>query len=219
MEREFWLERWSRQEIGFHQPDVNPWLQRLWPELAVPAGRPVFVPLCGKSLDMLWLAERGHPVIGVELAETAVRAFFHEARRPCRLERQRHLQLFRDDEIAIYCGDFWDLAAMHVAHAAAVYDRASLIALPEKMRQHYADHLQRIVSDGTRMLLLTLEYDQSLVAGPPHAVGEAEVMRLFGTRCTVERLCSGTVCRLPPKFAEGGVSEAVEVAYRLTKTA
>ena len=79
MEREFWLDRWRNQEIGFHQPTVNPWLRKCWPELDLPEGAGVFVPLCGKSLDLCWLAEQGHQVFGVELAETAVRAFFEEA--------------------------------------------------------------------------------------------------------------------------------------------
>ncbi|MFW6094217.1 MAG: thiopurine S-methyltransferase [Pseudomonadota bacterium] len=217
MERDFWLERWHANEIGFHQAEVNPWLKQLWPAMGVKPEQAVFVPLCGKSLDMLWLAEQGHRVIGVELAEVAVRAFFDEAGRNCRLERQRHLQRFTSDGIAIYCGDFMDLTALHVGHVGAVYDRAALIALPEKMRAHYADHLQRIVPDGCRMLMLTLEYDQSRVAGPPHSVPEAEVEALFGDRCRVERLRREPARALPPKFAEAGVDDAVAAAYRVTK--
>jgi thiopurine S-methyltransferase len=215
--REFWLARWTNQEIGFHQPDVNPWLQRCWPRLEVPRERAVFVPLCGKSRDMAWLAQQGHPVVGVELAEAAVRAFYDESGCPYRVERQRHLQRYHGGGVAIFCGDFMDLTALHLRGVAGVYDRAALVALPPKMRAHYADHLQRIVPDNCRMLLLTLEYDQSRVPGPPHSVTEAEVRRLFGARCVVERLCCSTTTRLPPKFAEAGVTEAVEVVYRLVK--
>lgn len=217
MQREFWLDRWRNQEIGFHQPEVNDWLETWWPQLRLAPGSSVFVPLCGKSLDMGWLADQGHRVFGVELAEAAVRAFYEQAQRPYRVERQRHLQLFAGDGVSIYCGDVMDLTALHLPGVAAVYDRAALIALPPKMRLHYADHLQRIICDGCRILLLTLEYEQTLVPGPPHAVTEDEVRALFGARCDVQRLDARMVGRLPPKFPEGGVDQALEVAYLLTK--
>jgi thiopurine S-methyltransferase len=217
MQREFWLERWQKQEIGFHQPEVNGWLKNWWPQLGLPSGSSVFVPLCGKSLDMGWLADQGHRVIGVELAESAVRGFYEQAQRPYRVERERHLQLFAGDGVSIYCGDVMQLTALHLPNVTGVYDRAALIALPPKMRQHYADHLQRIVGDGCRILLLTLEYEQSRVPGPPHSVAEDEVRALFGARCKVERLDARTARELPPKFGAAGIEEAVETVYLLTK--
>lgn len=217
MEREFWLARWDKREIGFHLPEVNPWLEKCWPVLGVPSDSKVFVPLCGKSLDMGWLAEQGHEVIGVELAEAAVRAFYDEAGLTPRIERQRHLQCFSAGRITIYCGDFMDMTALHLIGVAGVYDRAALVALPPRMRAQYADHLQRIVPDGCRILLLTFEYDQQRVNGPPHCVDAAEVQRLFGARCGIERICAAPTERVPPHFAAAGVAEAVEVAYRIIK--
>ena len=217
MEREFWLERWGNQDIGFHQPNVNPWLQKCWPELGLAPDDSVFVPLCGKSLDMRWLAERGHPVFGVELVVSAVRAFYEENEQPCEVLRMRHVQRFSGGGVTIYCGDMMDLTALHLPGVKAVYDRAALIALPPKMRAHYADHLLRIIPDGCRILLLTLEYDQDKVAGPPHSVTRDEVEALFGGRCRIESACRRTSDALPPKFAAAGIPEATEVIYRLVK--
>jgi thiopurine S-methyltransferase len=217
LHREFWLERWRTQQIGFHQGEVNGRLTQYWPEFGVAPDQAVFVPLCGKSLDMLWLAERGHRVIGVELAESAVRAFFDEAGLPFQMERERHLLRYSHAAITVYCGDVMDLTGLHLRGVGGVYDRAGLIALPPRMRGHYADHLQRIVPDGSRMLLLTLEYDQSQVPGPPHAVLEAEVRSLFEERCRVDGLCRAPARALPPVFAEAGVAEAFEAAYRIVK--
>lgn len=217
MEHEFWLTRWKNQEIGFHQPRVNPWLMRHWPELGLASGSRVFVPLCGKSLDLRWLAEQGHSVVGVELAETAVRAFYQDANEAFQVERQRHLLCYSGGPVTIYCGDFMDLTALHLPGVAAVYDRGGLVALPPKMRAHYADHLLRIIPDGCVILLLTLEYDQKQVPGPPHSVDETEVRTLFGGRCKVERLCATAATQLPPRFTEAGLT-ATEAAYRLIKT-
>ncbi len=217
MNREFWLERWSNDEIGFHQAEVNPWLIRCWPELAVPPGSAVFVPLCGKSLDVRWLAEQGHQVVGVDLAEAAVRGYFAEAGVACQMQRVAHHQLFCGGPVSIYCGDFMDMIGPYLRGVTVAYDRAALIALPPDMRLSYADHLLRIVPDDCRILLLTLEYPQQQVAGPPHSVPESEVQELFGARCEVETLHREPTRLLPPKFAEAGVDEAVEAVYRITK--
>jgi len=219
VEREFWLDRWQKQEIGFHQPTVNPWLRKCWPDLGLPEGAGVFVPLCGKSLDLCWLAEQGHQVFGVELAETAVRAFYEEAAHSCPVDRLRHLLRFQGGRVTIYCGDVMDLTVLHLPGVQAVYDRGALVALPPRMRVNYADHLLRIVPEGCRLLLLTLEYDQAQVPGPPHSVPEAEVRALFEPRCDIDAACRTTTRTLPPKFADAGIDEVTEVVYRLTKTA
>ena len=78
MKKEFWLERWERQEIGFHQSEINPYLCQYWNEVHAARESEVFVPLCGKSRDMLWLRKQGHTVLGVELSAIAAQAFFKE---------------------------------------------------------------------------------------------------------------------------------------------
>ena len=105
MQREFWLERWKKNEIGWHQAEVNPWLDALWSELDVPAASAVFVPLCGKSLDMRWLNEQGHPVVGVELSDHAVRAYFQEAAETFATEPQPYFMKYVGASATIYCGD------------------------------------------------------------------------------------------------------------------
>lgn len=219
MNREFWLERWSNDEIGFHQTEVNPLLVRHWPDLDAAPGSAVFVPLCGKSLDVRWLADQGHRVVGVELAEAAVRAYFTEAGVPCQMQRETHHQLFVGGPVSIYCGDFMDLIGPYLRGVEVAYDRAALVALPADMRLRYADHLLRIVPDGCRVLLLTLEYPQEQVPGPPHSVPEAEVEALFGNRCRIELLGRAPTRALPPKFAEAGLGEVQEAVYRITKVA
>lgn len=217
MEQEFWLERWERNEIGFHLRDVNPRLAEFWHTVAPPAGKQVFVPLCGKSLDLHWLASQGHGVVGVELSDTAVRAFFDEAGLSARLERERLLTCHATDTIRLYCGDIMELTVLDLHGVAAVYDRAALVALPPRMRANYVDHVLRIIPDGATILLVTFEYDQSLISGPPHAVLEDEVQALYGQRCEIERLSRRPLAGLPPTFAAAGVTDANETVYRIVK--
>ena len=132
MEPTFWRERWARNQIGFHLPQVNPHLQRHWPQLGLAAGAQVLVPLCGKSLDLVWLASHGHPVLGVELSEQAVQAFFSEQGLTPRISQHGVFSVYQADVIEVWCGDFFALDAEAVADCCALYDRAALIALDRK---------------------------------------------------------------------------------------
>jgi thiopurine S-methyltransferase len=219
----FWLERWEHDQTGWHQATYNPSLQRHWPALELRAGGHAFVPLCGKSLDMHWLRGQGHPVYGVELSRRAIEAFFAEANLPC-----DHIAQFGGvsswshgapaaPEYRLYGGDFFELSVQHLRGVVGTWDRGALVALPPTQRAQYADHLQRIVGEGSVVLLVALEYDQALAAGPPFSVSASEVQALYGERCRVQRLDAFASIDLPPRFREAGVTEVVETVYRLDK--
>ena len=81
MDPDFWHQRWQARQIGFHQSAPHPFLERWWPSLNAALGSRVYVPLCGKSLDMVWLSVRGYRVVGSELSSLAVEEFFGEQQR------------------------------------------------------------------------------------------------------------------------------------------
>ncbi len=218
MDPKFWLDRWRQNQIGFHQAQYNARLVRHWPALKLPASARVFVPLCGKSLDMRWLRQQGHSVVGIELAHVAIEAFFADAEEPYELEAVgANLQLYSGDDIRIFCGDVFELTARELAGVSAVFDRGALVALPPDLRRRFVDHLLRILPVNTEILLLTLEYDQNLVAGPPHAVHPDEVHALYAERCRIERLETQTTDQVPPHFLAQGVKLVGESAYRIRK--
>ena len=157
MKAEFWRERWRSGATGWHQAEVNSALVQHWPSLNLPPNCLVFVPLCGKSLDMVWLRQAGHRVIGVELVEDAVRSFFEERGASFKMvNTPNNLPRFSGGGIHIYCGDYLQLSAAHLEDAPGAFDRGALIALPSAQRAVYADHMQRILPEGTQVLLLTL---------------------------------------------------------------
>ncbi len=217
MEKEFWLERWERAEIGFHQAEVNPWLARHWNRLAPAPGSRVFVPLCGKSLDMVWLRQNGHPVIGVELSPLAVEAFFYELGISPSTSHSGQFQQCEADGIRILCGDFFNMTRADLDGAEAVFDRASLIALPPEMRQRYAQHMLDILPAGARTLLVTVEYDQSEMSGPPFAVTPDEVHALYGVRAHVELLERADVLAANERFRARGLTRLHENIFMLTR--
>ena len=140
MKKDFWLERWERAEIGFHQDEINPYLRQFWQALQLARGGEVFVPLCGKSRDMVWLREQGVFVLGVELSPIAVQEFFAEQGQIPQQVRSEKFASTLADGICLACGDFFDLSKADLAQVGAVYDRASLVALPPEMRERYARH-------------------------------------------------------------------------------
>lgn len=185
MRARFWHERWQQDQIGFHQTEINVHLQQFWGQLAAPEGGQVFVPLCGKSSDMLWLRAQGHPVLGIELSPIAVRDFFSENQLEPVISQQGAFERWEVDGLAILLGDFFQLSADDLAGCSAIYDRASLIALPPDMREQYAAQMLRIAPRHAKTLLVTLEYDQALAGGPPFAVREDEVRALYEAHYTV----------------------------------
>ena len=217
MDREFWLERWRTNQIGFHQADYNARLQQFWPALGLRNGAKAFVPLCGKSRDMWWLAQRGHPVLGIELSQTAIEAFFSEANAPYQRRQSGVFQSYDANGVTILCGDFFELRPLDLSDVAGVFDRGSLVALPEEMRRRYAEHLLTVLPLGAQILLLTIEYDQSVASGPPFAVHPNEVTALFGGRCAIELLERSPAEAMPPRFQAQGIRTAGESTYRIVK--
>lgn len=215
MDAEFWLERWRDGRTHFHQTRVTPLLQKYWPSLAVPKGGKVLVPLCGKSLDMVWLAAQGHPVLGAELSQLAVEQFFAENElRPVTHESPygRH---YVAGNIEIICGDIFDLDAQVLSHCVGVYDRAALVALPEAMRADYVRHVYGQLSLAYRGLLITLDYPQEEMAGPPFSVVDAEVQAIFSGVSPATIIDRRGILDKEPKFLAAGVGRLDTVVYRL----
>jgi thiopurine S-methyltransferase len=179
MQQAFWLECWQQPYPGFHLDQVHPLLQACWSRVYQPeVHQQVLVPLCGKSIDMMFL--RQHlPVLGVELAERACTDFFQEQQMAVSLQKVNHFQRYDAARLRLLQGDFFQLTQDESAECRLVYDRAALIALPAEMRQDYVRHLRQILPTQSTLLLISLEYPAEEKQGPPFAVCEAEIRQLF----------------------------------------
>lgn len=178
MEHEFWNERWEKREIGFHESQANPLLVHNFGALKLKPLSRVFVPLCGKSLDVHWFLAQGFCVAGAELSAVAVDELFAELGLEPTIHELGALRHYSAPNIDIYQGDFFELNAEMLGTVDAVYDRAALVALPEPMRRHYTQQLSA-VSKNAPQLLITFEYDQSVMPGPPFSISAAEVQQHY----------------------------------------
>ena len=199
MNSEFWQQRWQEGRIGFHKSDVNPELIKYFSNLALPIGSRVLVPLCGKSVDMVWLACAGYDVVGIELVESAVQAFFAEQNiTPTITELtsaadkstlKRYQGQLAGQTITLWAADIFALSTIDIDAINAIYDRAALIALPANMLADYSTHIVKL-SNNAPQLLITLNYDQSKKDGPPFSISHEQLHQYYSADYKIVELAS-----------------------------
>lgn len=217
MEHDFWHARWRDNQIGFHREDINPALLKYLDHLQLADGDRVFVPLCGKSLDLAWLQQQGLRVLGVELSPIAAATFFKEQGLDASVSTVDGFESHRSGDIEILCGDFFALKKENLEEVRAVYDRAAMIALPPEMRRSYAAKMSDLLAPGSRLLLVTMEYPQEQMGGPPFAVMEQEVRDLYGNHFGITVLESEDLLAREPGFRERGLTRLVGKTYLLER--
>jgi thiopurine S-methyltransferase len=190
MEASFWQEKWQKNQIGFHEPEVNPLLVAHISALSLEPGDRVFLPLCGKTLDIAWLLSQGYRVVGVELVELAIEQLFEELGGEPEISKQGSFVSYRSTGIDIFVGDLFDLTADQLGQVDAVYDRAAFVALPPEMRVRYAAKITE-VSCHADQLLITFDYDQSQMNGPPFSSTRADVEASYQPDYQLQLLSGG----------------------------
>lgn len=210
MEPSFWRDRWREGRIGFHQGHPHELLVEHAQVLGAHPAR-VLVPLCGKAVDLAWLAARGSSVVGVELVEDAARAFFAEQQIPAQPTYDGPLVRWAGASIEIVVGDFFDVTSAEIGTFDALYDRAALVALPRDLRARYVAHLRTLLAPGAHGLVISFVHGAPPEA-PPFSVLEDEIRQLW-TGCTVEQIAvreAGTRA-----LADGSETALREQAYRI----
>ena len=178
MEHNFWHKRWENNQIGFHESKTNYLLLKYFTELSIEQSSRVFVPLCGKTLDIAWLLSSGYNVVGAELSELAIKQLFEELSVEPEISEVGNLKHYSAKNIDIFVGNIFDLSESVLGKVDAVYDRAALVALPEEMRNTYSAHIMQITKNAP-MLLICFEYDQNSMNGPPFSISGEEVNRHY----------------------------------------
>ncbi len=213
-----WLERWQAGRTGFHDDTVNPHLAEYWPGFELPAGSRVFVPLAGKTLDLLWLAEQGYRVVANELSPLAVEAFFDGAGI---MPARRHagpFEIWSHGLITVLCGDYFDLDPAVTGRLDGCYDRAALVALPPELRRLYIERQAGLLPAGAPVLLIGVDYPPQQMEGPPFSVPQSQVQELAAGRFEIEVLAAGMdMLAHNQRFVERGLTRMEETVYRLVR--
>ena len=213
MDPEFWHERWARDEIGFHKDSYNAHMTEFLHRLALPSGSHILVPLCGKSLDLLWLHQRGYRVSGIEISSKAIEDFFGENELEYEQSEVGGMARYRHGSLELWCTDFFTADFSMMGKIDGVYDRAALVALPSPMRNDYVSCLLGALQPHTAMLVVTLDYPQEEMNGPPFSVPPCEVERLYHAHCSVDEIHAENCLASEPRFLKKGISRLHERVY------
>jgi len=196
MDANFWHRKWANNQISFHQNRPNPFLVDHITALSLIEGSVIFIPLCGKTLDIFWLLSNGYRVIGAELVESAIEQLFAELAITPTISFVGDIKHYNAPNIDIFVGDIFELSSKILGPVDAIYDRAALIALPDETRTRYAAHLMAITLMAPQ-LLIVCHYDQNLMQGPPFSISEEEINRHYKESYNVTLMESANI--------EGGI--------------
>ncbi len=211
-----WHSHWTRKSPGFHEGQVNSYLQQFLPLYNLQPGDTVFMPLCGKAVDILWLSEQGYHVIGVELSDVAIQSFFEESGIDFEKVELEKLVVYKAENITLYQGDYMNLQDKYLKNCKLVYDRASIVAIESFNRKTYKQKMLEIIPTGIPMLLVTLDYDQNVMQGPPFSVPVSEIKQLYQPEYKLALLQSSEQIEERPKWRDIGLQSLLESALRLS---
>jgi len=214
---EYWHQRWLDGQTGWHHDQVNNHLQSHWDSLGVEPGSEVFVPLCGKSLDMAWLVQQGYSVLGVECSPMAVQEFFAEQNLTPVVSNQGEFESYKASGFHLLRGDIFKLTSEHLLGVTAIYDRAALVALDQPQRQRYSRLLADILPPDTSILLVSMDYPKAEMQGPPHSVSEAEVRELFADDFSITKLHTQDLMQDSDRYSDKGLSRMLEQVFHLDR--
>lgn len=217
MQDKDWLARWQKNQIGFHDAEVNGHLKRYIADSDLKPGDTIFMPLCGKSTDITWLAEQGFRVVGVELSAIAIESYFSEHGLDYQQFKSGPFIVRISGNIRVLEGSFFDLQCEDLGDCNLVYDRASLIALDDPNRANYAEWMQSIMGDKADIFLITLDYDQAEMNGPPFSVSTDEVAHHYGQAFQIDTLLQTEIVDESPRWRAKGLSSLVENVYKLER--
>lgn len=216
MEKNYWLNKWQTKDTAFHEKNINADLIAYVDKLNLKPGDCILVPLCGKTKDMLWLAEKGFHVIGVELSPIACNDFFAELNIKPNVTKQSEFTKYQYNNIELFCGDLFNLTSSDLPIIHAAYDCKALIALPPDLRKKYLDHIVDCTGTKIRILLLTIE-TSSQVQSPPFPVSKTEVDLLYGSYFDVQLLKCISITDIPEHLVKKGYTEMTESVYLISE--
>jgi thiopurine S-methyltransferase len=218
MDKTYWLNRWEAGDIHFNQPTPHRFLTKHFKTLDLQPQEQVFVPLCGKSIDMTWLMQQKQRVIGVEISPIAIADFLKENNMDTIQRAEGPFQLYQNASCTLYNGDLFHLSSKHLAEIKAVYDRGCLTAFPpQTLRNQYIDWIKATIPLHCKILLVVLQHGATNIQSPPFSTSFEEVNLCFNSHFSVTQLEKEFITEIPPHWAEKGLHDVYECAYLLQK--
>lgn len=217
MEISYWQSRWRKGKTGWHMDTVYPPLPTFWDDVNIESGSRILVPLCGKSLDLGWFVDHGHTVTGIDVSAKAIHHIMQQHPESFTKDSSHGFTVYRSESLVLWQGDYSKLPTDEIPTQDLIYDKASIIALPPEKRLDHANKHIELCSTHTQILLQTFEYEQSEMHGPPFAVHEEELKKLFGNRFKLTCIHEQSKMEELQRFKQRGLSSYLtEKVFHLT---
>lgn len=185
-----WSKRWAEGKTGWHLNSINAHLQEYHQILFQNPTPRILVPLCGRSLDVAWLAGKGAQVIGIDLVEQPLLGIFTDCAKQPVQSKVAGLTSLQAGGIQLIHSDIFSVTREVIDPVDAIYDRAALVALDPSLRTTYVEHCLSLLRPGGRLLLLTYDSSADESSGPPYPVRPGVVEELYAEWSTCRCLNS-----------------------------
>ncbi len=212
----FWVERWKNKDTGFHLCDIHPDLQAYFGRLSLKESDTVFIPLCGKTLDIHFFLQAKCKIIAVEMVELAVQQLFENLQINPQVSAWKHGKCYQSKNLTVYVGNVFDLSDEQLNSVNIVYDRAAFIALPYNLHAPYSRLIKEIANPDKQMLI-TVEFDASKLQGPPFLLLPDNIKQYYGNQYQIELLHQEETINNEPNFQEKGLTSLMRKTYLLSK--
>ena len=148
----------------------------------------IFVPMCGKTPDMLWLAEQGHAITGVEINARYIKAFFREADLEYTLRSEQftatkkvNVYEAKGKDITLYQCDIFDYNVEVSGQFDAIWDQSAIPVVNEKgprQLKRYTSLMQALLKPDGRHMVEVCKHGSNFV-------DEKMLKSLFGDKSEV----------------------------------
>jgi thiopurine S-methyltransferase len=221
-ERQQWWDRWQEGRTGFHRPEADllptRYIHALASDTHPNEKSCILVSICGKSKDLIWLQSYSHQVIGVVLVSQAVDAFLGDNQITPTRSSRNPFTVYQHVNLAFLQGNIFQMSSKHLESQPiqAILDLASLITLSGELRKNYVALLRDLVSPNTKMLLVTLTYEEGLTSGLRQSVSENETFELFAFASSSKLLGKRDIFPESSNFQKAGLRWTYEAVYLIT---
>lgn len=161
-----WLDAWNRGLTPWSDPGINQYLRDNLAKLRLTTGCTILVPMCGDSADMVWLAEQGHNVVGIDISHLAIESFFSQATIAYNKIGNVYTSKNTPLNITIINENIFNTELLSTFSFDAIYDKGALVTVPHKHKPKYILRMHKL-APRAKILLITAYYRQAPGYGAP----------------------------------------------------
>ena len=167
-----WQGLYEANDMRWDLGEVAPPFIKLLEAGKLPVGK-VLIPGCGRGHEVMYLAQNGFDVTGVDFAKGAT-SYLEKTLKECNLNGR------------VVHQDFFKLDVSHNGVYDLVLEQTFFCAINPSLRPDYCKTVARILKPGGK--LIGLFYNTGEEGGPPHNTTREDIESIFSETFTIQEL-------------------------------